>query len=290
MSSSECLASRRAVVRGKAAATSYMVGVSPASSKGLGLEYMDFKEYEPWDDVKHVDWRLSARSIDPSGDYKLMVKVYRAERKVRVTFVADLSSSMRFGDKLATQSYVVSLLSTIAAHLEDEVYLVLMRDYKCEVFSKVTPVMLPYILTSRICKGKAEGRGDLGKAARVASRLGRCAVMLSTDYAHNPNDYGAFIDTVRAAGGEVAVYLVYDKWEVKKPVEAAVTLIGLEDGVSVYGDLEEIYELINEHIKEVRTRLRVKRATFMELGGLRYAGEISWPIISCFLKVREKVY
>jgi len=39
----------------------------------------------------------------------------------------------------------------------------------------------------------------------------------------------------------------------------------LEYGASVYGDLKELYELINEHVKDVRACLRVRRAVFLEL-------------------------
>jgi uncharacterized protein (DUF58 family) len=86
-----CLEARIGVRAAKADTAAFLTGSSPVSARGLGLEYVDFRDMEEGDDARFIDWRLSARSLDASGSYRLIVKVFRAERRVRAALVVDLS-------------------------------------------------------------------------------------------------------------------------------------------------------------------------------------------------------
>ncbi|MDD4151690.1 MAG: DUF58 domain-containing protein [Candidatus Gracilibacteria bacterium] len=70
---------------------SLFLGTYKTFFKGRGLEFSDFREYEPGDDVKTIDWIVSAR------EGKTFTRLYREERELSVNFLLDLSSSMKFG-------------------------------------------------------------------------------------------------------------------------------------------------------------------------------------------------
>ena len=73
--------------------------------RGRGMEYDDVREYQPGDDIRHLDWRLMARTGEAH------TKLYREERERPVFVLADLRSPMCF----ATQGHFKSVLACYAA-------------------------------------------------------------------------------------------------------------------------------------------------------------------------------
>ena len=60
--------------------------------KGQGMEFAEVREYQYGDDVRNIDWNVSARSG------RLFVKRYVEERELTVVLLVDLSASKDFGD------------------------------------------------------------------------------------------------------------------------------------------------------------------------------------------------
>jgi uncharacterized protein (DUF58 family) len=59
--------------------------------RGLGMEFEEVRPYTPGDDVRHIDWNVTARTGEP------FVKQFREERELTLLLVLDISGSMRFG-------------------------------------------------------------------------------------------------------------------------------------------------------------------------------------------------
>lgn len=98
-------------------------GTYASSFKGQGLAFREVRPYQPGDDVRVIDWNVSARMQEP------FVKVFVEEREMTVMLVVDLSSSERFGTRRAPKSRVASevaaLLSFSAIRNNDRVGLIL---------------------------------------------------------------------------------------------------------------------------------------------------------------------
>ncbi|WP_075180095.1 DUF58 domain-containing protein [Neptunomonas phycophila] len=73
--------------------------------RGRGMEFDDVREYQPGDDIRHLDWRLMARTGEAH------TKLYREERERPVFVLVDLRSPMYF----ATQGHFKSVLACYAA-------------------------------------------------------------------------------------------------------------------------------------------------------------------------------
>ena len=58
---------------------------------GSGLDFAELREYQPPDDVRHIDWNVTARMNTP------YVRQYMQDREVMAWFLLDLSPSMAFG-------------------------------------------------------------------------------------------------------------------------------------------------------------------------------------------------
>jgi uncharacterized protein (DUF58 family) len=76
---------------------------------GPGLDFADLREYQPEDDIRHIDWNVTARLND------LYVRQYYEEREITAWFLLDTSPSMAFGPEGWTkQNVMIDLAATLA--------------------------------------------------------------------------------------------------------------------------------------------------------------------------------
>jgi len=79
--------------------------------RGLGTDFFDLREYEPGDDVRHIDWNVTARMDTP------FVRQYTEDRELTAWLLIDRSRSMGFGPIERPKELVVSELATALARL-----------------------------------------------------------------------------------------------------------------------------------------------------------------------------
>ena len=84
-------------------------GSYTSSFKGQGLAFREVRPYQPGDDVRTIDWNVSARMNET------FVKVFVEEREMTVNLVVDLSPSERFGTRRAPKSRVASEIAALLA-------------------------------------------------------------------------------------------------------------------------------------------------------------------------------
>ena len=79
--------------------------------RGFGVDLADLREYEYHDDVRHIDWNVTARLQTP------YVRVYNEERDITAWFVLDLSPSIDFGSQEVNKRAVSTELVTVLARM-----------------------------------------------------------------------------------------------------------------------------------------------------------------------------
>lgn len=103
-----------------------MAGQYKTHFRGHGMQFSEHRVYVPGDDIRHVDWKVSARTRD------LLVKKYEEERELTVLVLADLSASENFGSAERVKSEVIAELSAMLAyaaiHTGDKVGAILFAD------------------------------------------------------------------------------------------------------------------------------------------------------------------
>lgn len=99
--------------------------------KGRGMEFSEVREYQIGDDIRSIDWNVTARFGHP------YVKIFEEERELTVMLLVDLSGSLMFGTSEKTKQQVAAELSAILAlsalKNNDKVGLILFTD-KIEKF------------------------------------------------------------------------------------------------------------------------------------------------------------
>ncbi|MGC8798166.1 MAG: DUF58 domain-containing protein [candidate division WOR-3 bacterium] len=117
---------RQVEIRTKRLVNTIFAGDYRSSFKGRGVEFADVREYLPGDDVRMIDWRLTARFGKP------FVKQFAEERELLVLLLVDASGSSRFGTcgqfKLEQAALVGATLAFSAIRNNDKVGLVFFTD------------------------------------------------------------------------------------------------------------------------------------------------------------------
>jgi uncharacterized protein (DUF58 family) len=90
-------------------ANEQLSGTYSSSFKGQGLAFREVRPYQPGDDVRVIDWNVSARMNET------FVKVFVEEREMTVMLVVDLSASERFGSRRAPKVRVASEVAALLA-------------------------------------------------------------------------------------------------------------------------------------------------------------------------------
>jgi len=80
-----------------------------SSFKGQGLAFREVRQYQAGDDIRSIDWNVSARMNET------FVKVFVEEREMTVMLVVDLSRSERFGTRRADKARVASEIAALVA-------------------------------------------------------------------------------------------------------------------------------------------------------------------------------
>jgi uncharacterized protein (DUF58 family) len=117
---------KRIELRTRGLVNSRFVGEYHSVFKGQGMEFSEVREYQAGDEVRTIDWNVSARMR------RLFVKRYVEERELTVLLIVDCSGSSRFGtgerDKQSMAAELAAVLALTATRNNDRVGLILCSD------------------------------------------------------------------------------------------------------------------------------------------------------------------
>lgn len=225
---------RRIQIITSAMVNDVFAGQYHSAFKGRGMEFEEVREYQPGDDVRTIDWNVTARSGRP------FVKNYREERELTVFLLVDISPSQEFGTQDQLKSELVAELGATLAFSaiqnNDKVGLVLFTD-RIERF--VPPRKGPrHVLrcVRELLYHEATGHGtDVGVALEYLSRVlsRRAVVFLISDF--QTPDFSGPLRVVRHRHDLIPV-LVQDRREVELPRVGFVELYDPETGEQLLVD------------------------------------------------------
>ncbi len=96
-------------IAGKLVSEELMLGIHGSKRSGIGIEFEQYRHYEPGDDPKRIDWKLYART------QKHLVRESATESNFHIRFVLDLSGSMNYEEKgVSRLNYCKILLASLA--------------------------------------------------------------------------------------------------------------------------------------------------------------------------------
>ena len=103
-------------------ATDLLIGSYHSAFKGKGIEFEEVREFQEGDEIRHIDWNVTARMNHP------FVKVFREERELAVMLIVDASASCRFGNKNELMAELGGVFAFSAIKNNDRIGLILFTD------------------------------------------------------------------------------------------------------------------------------------------------------------------
>ena len=100
---------RQIEIRTRRLVSDLMIGQYQSVFKGQGMDFDDIREYQPGDEVRHIDWNVTARLNQP------FIKQYVEERELTVMLVVDLSASGTFGSGRQTKRELAAEVGAVLA-------------------------------------------------------------------------------------------------------------------------------------------------------------------------------
>jgi uncharacterized protein (DUF58 family) len=229
---------RRIELRTRGLVTSRFSGEYHSVFKGQGLEFVEVRPYLPGDDVRAIDWNVSARTGETH------VKKYVEERELTVLLAVDLSASQRFGTRGRFKSEMVAevaaTLAMSAIRNNDRVGLLVFTD-RVEAFVPPAKGRRHVLRIVRdLLAFRPAGRGtDLPGAIRHAVRAlrSRSIVFIVSDF-HTPGAADALQRALAGAAArhDVVPVVLSDPAETTLPDVGVLRLVDPETGGTVTVD------------------------------------------------------
>ncbi len=98
---------QKILVRARRQVFSEMVGNNPSIFQGEGYDFIELREYMAGDDIRHIDWNITAKMQTP------YIKVFREERELNVVMASMLNGSVHFGSKKFKQDLIAEITALV---------------------------------------------------------------------------------------------------------------------------------------------------------------------------------
>ncbi|MEE4113894.1 MAG: DUF58 domain-containing protein [Desulfobacteraceae bacterium] len=218
-----------------------MAGQYRSVFRGAGIEFEEVREYTPGDDVKSIDWKVSARMGKP------FIKRYREEREQVVMLLVDMSGSGRFGTtqrvKRETAAEIAAILAFNAIRNNDKAGAILFTDQVERYIPPKKGSAHVWRLIREIFTFQPEHTGtDIVEAVDFLARVcrKRSVAFLVSDFL--TEDFGRKITLrIRSAARkhELISVMVTDPGEFRLPGGGIIALQDLETGAIRYLDASD---------------------------------------------------
>ncbi|HNZ21103.1 MAG TPA: DUF58 domain-containing protein [Polyangiaceae bacterium] len=258
--------------------------------KGQGLAFRDVRQYQRGDDVRKIDWNVTARMNEP------FVKVFVEERELTVMLVVDASGSSLFGTVRAPKSQVAGEVAALAAfsaiHNNDRVGLVLASDHLEKLVPPKKGEKHVLRVVREILAFQPQSHGtNLAIAfetlVKVARR--RSLAFVISDFFDDGFERAM---ALASAKHDIIPVMLVDPRDESLPDVGLATFEDLESGESITVDTSDarVREHYAQSMKAVRDeRIRVFRKHKLDLCVVRTDGSFVAPLRDLFAHRAKRV-
>ncbi|MBF0301933.1 MAG: DUF58 domain-containing protein [Desulfamplus sp.] len=225
---------RRIHIKGSRTVNTMMAGQYKSVFRGSGIEFEEVREYSPGDDIKSIDWKVSARLGRP------FIKLYREERESIVMLLIDMSSSLKFGTfsgmKLEKAAEVASVLAFSAIKNNDKVGAIFFTDRVEKYIPPKKGSGHIWRLITEIFTFIPEGsKTNITAALDFLSSVSRKKTLSFVISDFICNDYTKALRTARQRHELIGV-IISDKGEFELPSAGIVSMTCFETGQNILID------------------------------------------------------
>ena len=226
---------RKIEIKSRGLSQNIFAGEYHSAFKGRGMTFSEVREYQYGDDIRDIDWNVTARHNKP------YVKVYEEERELTVMLLVDVSGSRLFGavgpEKRDMIAEIAATISFSAITNNDKIGVIFYSD-KIEKFIPPKKGRKHILLIIReLLDFQPESRGtDLSLALRYLTDAlkKRCTSFIISDFIDN-HDYSRAL-TIASGKHDVYAIQVYDRRDTQLPDVGLMRVADLETGRECWVD------------------------------------------------------
>lgn len=226
---------RKIEIKAKGLSQNIFAGEYHSAFKGRGMTFSEVREYQYGDDVRDIDWNVTARYNKP------YVKVYEEERELTVMLLVDVSGSRDFGAvgevKREVMAEVAATLAFSAIQNNDKVGVIFFTD-RIEKFIPPKKGRKHILLVIReLLDFKPQSNGtDINQALEymTSALKKRCTTFLVSDFIDTHDYYKAM--SIANHKHDLIAIQVYDKREAQMPDVGLMRVLDAERGTMRWVD------------------------------------------------------
>ncbi|MBR4995250.1 MAG: DUF58 domain-containing protein [Alistipes sp.] len=269
---------RKIEIKTRGLSNEIFAGKYHTAFRGRGMSFSEVREYRAGDDVRDIDWNVTARSSKPH------IKVYEEERELTMMLLIDVSGSRMFGTSERLKKNIITEIAAVlafsAAQNNDKVGCIFFSD-KVEKF--IPPKKgKSHILTiiRELIKFRPESRRtSISEAVRFLTNVNkkRCTTFILSDFMNARKDEAALEDALKIARSkhDLVGIRVWDEREAELPDVGIIELQDAETDRKVWVDtssrkVREHYAAVwqerNRAVEDLLRRNRIDMAMISTAG------------------------
>jgi uncharacterized protein (DUF58 family) len=231
---------RNLELRAKVIVEGFMAGLHRSPYHGFSVEFTDYRQYSPGDDLRHLDWKLLARSD------RMYLKRFEDETNLRCYLLVDMSRSMSFGTlEFDKAEYAKTTAATLAYFLSLQRDAVGIVTFDETISDFLPPRFRPghlrrlMMCLERATAGKStDVSRPLEQIAQTVSKRG--LIILISDLLAATEELQRQLGYLRSQGHDVILLRILDPAEVSFEFPEASMFRDMETGQEIYVDPQTI--------------------------------------------------
>lgn len=228
---------------GKLVSEELMLGIHSSKRSGIGIEFEQYRHYEPGDDPKRIDWKLFARTD------KHLVRESSTESDRQIRFVLDLSGSMNYTENGVSRLQYAKILLASLAYLcyiqNDQMSLYGLTEGRVETISGTGSVSSARQAFQKILVGleKATAAGAWGTSGLRHSEFQskkKEQLIFVSDLLQTNDEWLSWIRSLAGPYREIVIFQILGDQEMEFDLKGFYRFIDLESGREMELDAEAV--------------------------------------------------
>ncbi len=248
---------RKIEIKTKRLSSNIFAGEYHSAFKGRGMAFSEVREYQYGDDVRDIDWNVTARFDKP------YVKVFEEERELTVILMVDVSGSLDFGTSRQTKrqmaAEIAATLAFSAIQNNDKIGVIFFSD-RVEKFipPKKGRKHILHIIRELLDFTPQSPLTNVGKAVEFMTNAikKKCTVFILSDF-FNKDDFRSEL-TIANRRHDVVALQVYDQRLTELPNIGIIKVCDAETGEEIYIDTSSQKVRRTHHEWWVRNQSQLK--------------------------------
>ena len=234
----------------------YILGLHRSPFRGFSVEFAEYRQYAPGDEIRHIDWKVFGRTD------RFYIKQYEEETNLSCHILLDCSASMGYGSgkitKLQYGSFLAATLAYFMINQRDATGLVLFDDKVRAMLPPRSRLTHLHLLLSSL-EGQKPGSGT-----RIAAPLHDMAegikkrglLILISDLYDEPDEVLSALQHLKFQGSDLIIFQIADPAELKFPFQQLTEFVDPETGEAVLASAEAMRKPYLEAMEKFFARYR----------------------------------